>query len=149
MRNRETMKRLCEKILRISSGEPISFDQLFLAEDLETMYREACKKGSKALVVSAGTDPELCASLLYYLVRLKEQKHFGNSEIVLDAAGILSQDAIPMLLHPEFPISDGPVYKDGYRILKKNERGEFFQGSGTRQTISDGIQEVQIIVTVS
>lgn len=143
------MERLCEKILRISTGEKIQFDQHLLAENLENILLNACRKGSKALVISAGNDGELGASLLYYLMRLKEQKYCGNCEIILDAPGILSEDLIPVLLYPDFPIMDEPVYKDGFRILKKNEREEYFQEYRKQRYKSEENQEVQIIVTVS
>ena len=147
-------EQLCEKILRISTGEKIQFHENFPVEQLDSLLLNACKNGSRALVICAGSDGELGASLLYYLVQLKEQKYCGNCEIVLDAPGMLSEDLIPMLLYPHFPMSEESIYKDGYRILKKNERDDYFrehrrQEHGRSRSPSREVQEVQIIVTIS
>lgn len=149
-----TTELLCQKILRISTGEKIQFQQNFPVEKLDEILRNACKNGSRALVICAGKDGELGATLLYYLLRLKEQKYCGNCEIILDAPGILSDDLIPMLLYPHFPITEQAIYKDGFRILKKNEREECFKEDRKREqrrlgSKSREIQEVQIVVAVS
>ncbi len=146
--------RLCQKILRISTGEKIQFHQNFPVEQLDEILLNAYKNSSRALVICAGSDGELGASLLYYLVRLKEQKYCGNCEIILDAPGVLWEDLIPMLLYPHFPITEEAIYKDGFRILKKNEREACFKEHRRPEHRQHGsqskeIQEVQIIVTVS